>query len=68
MKENIEKLQKRAEDTFPELSGGEGDFLRKFSYITLLCYDIYVRKQMIETMIDDMFGKPEQKKKEKKEK
>lgn len=68
VKENIEKLQKRAEDTFPELSGEEGDFLRKFSYITLLCYDIYVRKQMIETMIDDMFGKPEQKKKEKKEK
>lgn len=68
VKENIENLQKRAEDTFPEFSGEEGEFLRKFSYITLLCYDIYVRKQMIETMIDDMFGKPEQKKKEKKEK
>ena len=56
MKENIEQTKEKSESTFPEIQGQEGEFLRKLSYISLLCYDIYIRKQMIETMVDEMFG------------
>lgn len=62
MKENIEKAKETAEASFPGLEGEGSEFLRKFSYIALLCYDIYIRKQMIETMVDEMFGVDEKKK------
>ena len=54
MKENIAKLEERAKEAFPDEEGEEGEFLRKLSYIMMLCYDIYIRKQMIESMIDEM--------------
>lgn len=63
MKENIEKAKEKAEASFPEVQGEGSEFLRKFSYISLLCYDIYIRKQMIETMVDEMFGIDEKTKK-----
>ncbi|MDO4556196.1 MAG: DUF1836 domain-containing protein [Lachnospiraceae bacterium] len=65
MKENIESSKEQAEHTFEEIEGEDGEFLRKFSYISLLCYDIYIRKQMIETMVDEMFGQEEENKKKK---
>jgi hypothetical protein len=62
MKDNIEQVREVAEGTFPTVEGEQGDFLRKFSYIVLLCYDIYTRKQMIETMVDELFGEEKEKK------
>lgn len=62
MKENIEQVKKESETAFLDVEGEEGDFLRKLSYISLLCYDIYIRKQMIETMIDEMFEDAEKSK------
>ena len=63
MKDNIEKAKEKAENSFPELEGEGSEFLRKFSYISLLCYDIYIRKQMIETMVDEMFAVQDKKEK-----
>lgn len=54
MKDSIAQLKERAETAFSEEEGEKGEFLNKLSYIMLLCYDIYIRKQMIESMIDDM--------------
>ncbi len=53
MKEELERLKEKAEKTF-QIEGEKGEFLNKLSYMMLLCYDIYIRKQMIESMIDEM--------------
>ncbi len=54
IKENVEKLRETAEQSFDQVEGEEGEFLKKLSYITLLSHDIFIRKQMIETMVDEM--------------
>lgn len=54
IKENVEKLRDASKASFPEVEGEKGEFLRKLSFITLLSHDIYIRKQMIETMVDEM--------------
>jgi len=54
IKENVEKLRETAEKSFDQAEGEKGDFLRKLSFITLLSHDIFIRKQMIETMVDEM--------------
>ena len=38
--------------TFPDASGEDADLLRTFSFICLLSYDVYVKKTIIEKMID----------------
>lgn len=68
MKDNIEKVRENAKSTFLEIEGEEGEFLRKLSYIILLCYDIYIRKQMIETMVDEMYGQGDAEKKKNRQK
>lgn len=54
MKENIEKVKELTGMSFPEEEGEKGEFLRKLALITMLCYDVFMRKQMIETLIDEM--------------
>ena len=48
--EKVEKVD-RAFDDAPE---GEREYLKKFSFICQLGYDIYLKKSIIEHMIDDM--------------
>lgn len=54
IRENVEKLKETAEQSFTGVEGEEGEFLRKLSFITLMSHDIFIRKQMIETMVDEM--------------
>ncbi|MDO4299309.1 MAG: DUF1836 domain-containing protein [Lachnospiraceae bacterium] len=58
-KEHIEEIKKEiraayqtASEAFPEAAEGDREFLRLFSFICLLCFDIYLRKQIIEKLID----------------
>lgn len=55
--------------TFPDAADEDAELLRTFSFICMLSYDVYVKKTMIEKIIDQMAadtaGKKE--KKEKKE-
>ena len=52
-KDMIRKMTK-AKESFPEITDEEDrDFLTVFSYICMLCFDVYIRKHMIEKMIDD---------------
>ncbi len=39
-------------DVFPDAPEEDQDFLRRFSFICLLSFDIYVKKMMIEKLID----------------
>lgn len=58
-KEHIEEIKKEiqaayqmAAESFPEAAEQDREFLRLFSFICLLCFDIYLRKQIIEKLID----------------
>lgn len=52
-KDMIRKMTK-AKESFAEIEGKEDrDFLTTFSFISMLCFDVYMRKHMIEKMIDD---------------
>jgi hypothetical protein len=52
-KDMIRKMMK-AKESFVEVTNQEDhDFLTTFSFICMLCFDVYMRKHMIEKMIDD---------------
>ena len=60
-KEQIEQLKvsltrdyQRAGETFTEESEHDKEFLQLFSFICMLSYDIYIRKQIIEKLVDTM--------------
>lgn len=71
LKQNVKEKFKLAETTFESAPEEDREFLRKFSFICLLSFDVYVKKLLIEKLVDDMRDKngAEEKdiKKEKKE-
>ncbi|MGI6009910.1 MAG: DUF1836 domain-containing protein [Ruminococcus sp.] len=52
LKEDIKKKYERSSMTFQGVSGEERDFLQLFSFICLLSFDVYLKKQIIENLID----------------
>lgn len=56
-----EKYRKAMEETFTDLPEEEADFLHQFSFICILSYDVYVKKLLIEKMIDEMKKKNSEK-------
>nr|WP_049762313.1 DUF1836 domain-containing protein [Lachnoclostridium phytofermentans] len=67
-KDVIRKYQK-SKDAYPEMKDQEDhDFLQMFSFVCMLCFDVYMKKQMIEKIIDDHFTMPSEKDKNTKEK
>ena len=68
IKDSITEAFDKAADTFSDLEDSkEKEKLQQFAFITLLGYDIYLRKQVIEKMIDQLY-QPEQPDKKKKKK
>ena len=64
LKEDVIAKYKLAEETFDEAPEEDREFLRKFSFICLLSLDVYVKKMIIEKLVDDLAGnKSESKKK-----
>jgi len=70
LKEDVKKKYAMTQDTFADSEGEDAEFLRQFSFICMLSYDVYVKKLIIEKMIDEMRQKQEAatQKTEKKEK
>lgn len=56
LKEDVVKKFEAAEQTFQDAPEKSRDFLRKFSFICTLSFDVYVKKLMIEKMIDELAG------------
>ena len=54
MKKDVTEKFMAAQETFEDVSGEEGEFLRKFSFICALSFDVYMKKLMIEKMIDEL--------------
>ena len=66
--ESVADDLKKARESFAFVEDEKDrDLLQHFSFITLLCYDIYAKKQLIEKMIDNFYtDNPEKEKKRKK--
>ena len=54
LKLNVKDKFKRAEATFGNAPEEDREFLRKFSFICLLSFDVYVKKLLIEKLVDDL--------------
>lgn len=52
LKVSLTRDYERAGTTFTEEAEEDREFLQMFSFICMLSYDIYIRKQIIEKMID----------------
>lgn len=68
LKEEMIRDFKRAENTFQGESQEDQKFLQLFSFICVLSFDVFVKKQVIEKLIDELPKPVTEKKKEKKEK
>ena len=68
LKADVRKKYELAGTTFAGEEGEDAEFLRQFSFICMLSYDVYVKKLLIEKMIDDMRKKQAAEKPDKKEK
>jgi len=55
---SLEDLSAAAASAFPEAEGQEQEFLQVFTLINLLAFDVYVRKQLIEKLIDRCLSDP----------
>lgn len=54
LKEDVRARFKQAEGMFSEAPEESAEFLRKFSFICLLSFDVYVKKLLIEKMVDEL--------------
>ena len=66
LKETVKTAYEKSMSAFSDLPDGEErDELKLFAFICSLCFDVYLKKEMIEKLIDEL---EEKKKKNKKEK
>jgi len=54
LKKDVIRKFRRAEGTFEEAPEEGQEFLKMFSFICQLCFDVYLKKMMIEKMIDNI--------------
>ena len=68
LKVDVREKYEAAQKTFQDAPEEDADFLRKFAFVCALSFDVYLKKLMIEKIIDEMnqARKPEGKKKEQK--
>lgn len=54
MKEDLIEKYRISQKTFTDAPGEDQEFLHLFSFICLLSFDVYVKKQLIEKLIDSL--------------
>ncbi len=62
---DLAKKFQTAMQTFPDAGAEDADLLRTFSFICMLSYDVYVKKTLIEKLIDHQASKDAPKKEKK---
>jgi hypothetical protein len=69
LKKDIFRTFQKSRDSFSEITNEqEQEFLQNLTFITTLSYDIYMKKRIIENMIDTLYVSEEDEKKKKKKK
>lgn len=54
LKADVLEKYKQSEETFQNAPEESGDFLRKFAFICMLAFGVYVKKLIIEKMVDGL--------------
>ena len=54
LKKDVIRKYRTAEQTFQDAPGKDAEFLKKFSFICALSYDVYVKKLIIEKIVDSL--------------
>ena len=54
LKSEIQNAYQRSTETFQDAPEEDQEFLKMFSFICILSFDVYVKKQIIESLIDQM--------------
>ena len=54
LKKDLDEKVEKIEKSFDDAPDDKREYLKKFAFICQLCYDIYLKKTIIEHMIDDM--------------
>lgn len=54
MKEDVAEKFRISQEAFSGAPGEDADFLHKFAFICMLGFDVYLKKLMIEKMIDEL--------------
>ena len=58
IKENVTATYKKSAETFTHLADGEDkEILQQFAFICSLSFDVYIKKMIIERIIDDLSSK-----------
>ena len=68
LQEDIKSAFEASKDTFADVEGTDKELLQYFSFICMLSLDVYVKKQIIEKLIDLASAGKDSDKKEKKDK
>lgn len=59
LKKDVTERYKMAQESFADAPEDAQEFLKYFSFICLLSFDVYVKKQLIEKLIDELVVKTE---------
>ena len=62
MKEDLIQKYRISQETFSDVSEKDQEFLQLFSFICMLSFDVYMKKQVIEKLIDQLPLKKKKKK------
>ena len=54
MVKDLMRRWKMSSATFPDADDEEAEYLRLFSFVCLLSFDVYVKKKLIEAVVDEM--------------
>ncbi len=64
LKEDVTQKFRTAENTFSDAPEDSREFLRKFAFICALGFDVYIKRLLIEKLVDDLTEHPDGKKTE----
>ncbi len=54
LRKDIQEKYKASLESFSDVEGEEGEYLRLFLLISLLSYDIFIKKMLVEQLIDEI--------------
>ena len=68
LKLDLEDKYEASLELFQDVDGDDGEYLRLFSFVCYLSYDIFVKKMLIERLVDESARKRQKAEEQKKEK
>lgn len=52
--DDVSAKKEIADTSFDNIKGNDGQYLKMFSLVSMLCFDIYMKKQLVESIIDTL--------------